>query len=439
MDRDILRTDPSEPGAVCASPIEDDGAGIRSRRASCGVVTVWSETADTDAFCEALARHAERDDFALALVWFSPTRHDGRTLAATLAREAPDLRHAGCSTSGEVTPDGLQAHGVLALLLPSAYFRVSVTVLENVHELGMETIARRALGARTRFFAADPTTPAEDVFAMCLIDSLVHAEEAVTTALDRGLDGVPLVGGSAGDDLEFHRTEQIADGCAHTHGALLVLIACRLPFRLFTDHNFVPTEQRLVVTRSDPDRRVVHEFDAEPAAEAYARAIGVDASALDARSFASRALVVRIGGEYYCRSIRQLNDDGSLTFFCAIDDGLVLTVARSEGMVAASRAAIERVESEIGPLTALFGFDCVCRRIDARHRNTIERIQTLYREKGFVGFNTYGEQYRSMHANQTLIGIAIGHPRAGGTASRDDATSADALEEDTVAGEAWVP
>lgn len=402
------RTTPAGPVGTLPRAIVDEGAGVRSRVEPCGIVVLWSETSDTATFCEALVRRARHDDFALALVWFSPTRHDARELSERLAREAPGLLHAGCSTSGEVTPDGLQEQGILAVLLPRAHFRVSVTVLEDVHELGMETIARRALGARTDFFAADPGTPEEDVFAICLIDALVHAEEAVTTALDRGLDGVPLIGGSAGDDLAFGRTEQIAGGEVHVHGALLVLIACHLPFRLFTDHNFVPTEHRLVVTESDPDRRIVHEFNAEPAAEAYARAIGLNTSALDARSFASHALVVRIGGEYYCRSIQRLNEDGSLTFFCAIDDGLVLTVARSEGMVSASRAAIERIESEIGPLVALFGFDCIYRRLDARHRNVTERVETLYREKGFVGFNTYGEQYRSMHVNQTLTGVAIG-------------------------------
>jgi len=414
-ERDAL--EPSRPARSFDRVDSDESAGVRRRVEPCGIVVLWSDSASTATFSTALARHVREEDPAFGLIWFSPTRHDAEELVERLRHEVPGFRHAGCSTCGEITPDGLQERGILALLLPRAHFRVSVTVLENVHELGMERIARRALEARTRFFAEGPGTAEERVFAMCLIDSLVHAEEAVTTALDRGLDGVPLIGGSAGDDLVFHRTEQIADGRVHVHGALLILIECDLPFRLFTDNNFVPTEHRLVVTGSDPDRRIVHEFNAEPAAEAYARASGLDANALDSRSFASHALVVRIGGEYYCRSIQRLNEDGSLTFFCAIDNGLVLTVARSEGMVRSSRAAIERIETEIGPLAALFGFDCIYRRLDARHRNVTERVETLYREKGFVGFNTYGEQFRSMHINQTFTGVAIGAADGDGSRS----------------------
>ena len=32
----------------------------------------------------------------------------------------------------------------------------------------------------------------------------------------------------------------------------------------------------------------------------------------------------------------------------------------------------------------------------------------LYRKYNLVGFHTYGEQYNSMHLNQTLTGVAIG-------------------------------
>ena len=51
-------------------------------------------------------------------------------------------------------------------------------------------------------------------------------------------------------------------------------------------------------------------------------------SNLDAFSFASHPVLVGVGGQYYARSIQQMNPDGSLSFFCAIDEGMVLTVAQ---------------------------------------------------------------------------------------------------------------
>ena len=45
--------------------------------------------------------------------------------------------------------------------------------------------------------------------------------------------------------------------------------------------------------------------------------------------FATHPLLVRLGGAEHVRSIQKANPDGSLTFYSAIDEGLVLTLARS--------------------------------------------------------------------------------------------------------------
>ncbi len=384
---------------------------VKTQRYASGVQVLWSDTADTDSLCRSVATHANTEDTALAIIWFSPTHHQAADIVDLLARLAPSLTFCGCSTSGEVTPDGMQEHGFIVTLLPSCWFEVATLVMDNVGVMGMETIARLTADARNQFLheLGNPDDK-RGLFAMNLIDGLSYSEETVTVAIDRGLEGIPLIGGSAGDDLQFKTTWQISNGRVMNKASVLTLIHCRLPCQIFTNNNFVPTEHKLVVTEADPDLRRVSEFNAEPAAIAYANAIGMSIAELDAGSFASYSVIVRFGGRYYCRSIQQLNEDQSLTFFCAIDNGLVLTVARSEGMVASSRKAIEEVEAEIGPIDLMFGFDCISRKLDARNRQTTHRISSLYREKRFIGFNAYGEQLNSLHDNQTITGIAIGVP-----------------------------
>lgn len=376
-------------------------------------MVLWSETADTDTLCQQLAAESESTEYSLAIIWYSATRHSSAELITGMSEKAPALRFSGCSTCGEVTPDGMQDHGFIAVLLPARWFDVHVTVMENVASLGMETVARRTADARNQFLAGlgDPDDKS-GMFGLNLIDGLSYSEETVTLAIDRGLNGIPLIGGSAGDDGQFKATWQVTNGQVLTGGAVLSLIRCHLPCQVFTNNNFVPTEHKLVVTEADPDFRRVSEFNAEPAAVAYAAAIGMDPKDLDAGSFASYSVIVRFGGKHYSRSIQKLNDDQSLTFFCAIDTGLVLTVARSEGMVASSRQAIEELEDDIGAIDVMFGFDCIYRKLDARHRQTTHRIAALYREKHFIGFNTYGEQFNSMHINQTFTGVAIGMPES---------------------------
>ena len=250
-----------------------------------------------------------------------------------------------------------------------------------------------------------------------------------------------VIGGSAGDDLKFETTRLISNGRVSSDSAVVVLVATEVPFHVFKTDNFVPTDEKLVVTASDPDHRIVHEFNAVNAAEEYAASVGIEHRTLTPLSFASHPVVVKVGGEYYCRSIQRMHADGSLSFFCAIDDGVVLSIAQPKSMVESTRAAFQAssrdrcraarsapatsistacrmsaafqdVEDRLGGIDMILGFDCVLRRLDARNRQVFRDISELYRTNRVVGFGTYGEQYRSMHLNQTFTGIAFGERQA---------------------------
>ena len=118
------------------------------------------------------------------------------------------------------------------------------------------------------------------------------------------------------------------DGAFQTDSAILVLISTGFPFKIFKTQHFVSLDERLVVTEADPEHRIVKEINGRPAAEEYARVIGVPPDDLCTIRFASSPVVVVIDGTDYVRSIQKANPDGSLTFFCAIEEGLVFRVAR---------------------------------------------------------------------------------------------------------------
>ncbi len=365
---------------------------------------------DADLFARAVAEEASRVGAGFALIFFSQSLMTAEDIARGLRRHAPRLDHAACSTAGEITPEGLEEGQVLAILLPAHSFTVASRMVRNLAATGMGHVIdevqalRRALKERS--------APAANTFALCFIDGMSYAEEAFTSALHWGLDDIPLIGGSAGDDLKFETTTLISNGVVAHNCAIVALIATDLPFQVFKSENFVATEEKLVVTASDPDRRIVREFNAAPAAEEFAAAIGIEAASLTPMSFASHPVVVRVGGEYYCRSIQKVNPDGSLSFFCAIDDGIVLTIAQPKGMVESTRLALKQVRERLDGIDMVLGFDCVLRRLDARNRQVFREMSDLYRANNVIGFGTYGEQYRSMHLNQTFTGIAFGLRKA---------------------------
>jgi hypothetical protein len=118
--------------------------------------------------------------------------------------------------------------------------------------------------------------------------------------------------------------------------------------------------------------------------------------------------VVKLGGDYYCRSIRNMNPDGSLSFFCAIDEGVVFTVARPQDILQSTASKLEQLDAQLSGIDLVVGFDCMLRRLDAETRQIRHQLDELYRKHSLAGFHTYGEQFNAMHLNQTLTGIAFG-------------------------------
>jgi len=393
--------------------IREDGLACSRTSYACGLSALTTDTADVDAFARAVAAEAGAVAAGFALVFFSQSLVDAAPLAAALKTHAPDLRHAGCSTAGEITPQGLEEGHMLAILLPSGAFTVASAMVAGLSSSGIDGITGEVAALRRALRARLGDDARRNVFALCFIDGLSYAEEAVTSAIHWGLDDIPLIGGSAGDDLKFETTRLICDGRAASDSAIVVLVATEIPFQVFKTDNFVPTDEKLVVTASDPDHRLVREFNAAGAAQEYAASVGIVPETLTPLSFASHPVVVRVGGEYYCRSIQKMNPDGSLSFFCAIDDGIVLSIAQPKGMVESTEAALDAVAERLGGIDMVLGFDCVLRRLDARNRQITREMSELYRSHKVIGFGTYGEQYRSMHLNQTFTGIAFGHRRGG--------------------------
>jgi hypothetical protein len=140
--------------------------------------------------------------------------------------------------------------------------------------------------------------------------------------------------------------------------------------------------------------------------------VGLEAQELSPLIFAAYPVVVKIGGEYHVRSIQKVEEDGSLRFYCGIDEGLVLTVAKGEDIAANLESNLSKLHQQVGNVDMILGFDCILRRLEAEQKQQMREVSAVLRKHKVVGFSTYGEQFRSMHVNQTFTGVAIGTPNA---------------------------
>lgn len=380
-----------------------------STRSNCGIRVAASPLAATREAVAEIGAELDGGSGLQHIVIFFGIDHDAATLVQALSVTFPGIPVSGCSTAGEIGPSGMMQGALVAIGFPRDGFRVHSELITDIDRSGVEhaTDAVRRLKARVSAKAAR-RLPASDMFALLLVDGLSNAEENIVAAIHWEIDDIELIGGSAGDGACFKRTVMIHNGAIAHRAAILMMIESDYPFRVFKTQNFEPTGIKLVVTAADTENRIVHELNAEPAAREYAAAIGLLPDDLGPFSFASYPLVVKVGGDYYCRSIRNMNPDGSLSFFCAIDEGLVFTVARPRDILSATEHTLEELDTALGGIDLVVGFDCILRRLDAETRQIRHQLSELYRKYSVAGFHTYGEQYNAMHLNQTLTGIAFG-------------------------------
>jgi hypothetical protein len=346
--------------------------------------------------------------FAVVILFVSPDANLDE-LALRLPGRFGGAVIIGCSTAGEISTDGYSEGEIVAVGLPEAHFAADVLLIPDLSVLEREALIGRLIRSRQGLARQAPEWEGE--FAFLMVDGLSVREDELATALASGLGPVPLFGGSAGDGTRFKATYVLHDGHALQNAAVLTLIRTDCRVKVFSLDHLVPTEARMVVTEADPARRIVRQINAAPAAQEYARLLGKDPAQLTTFTFAAHPVVVRIGGKHHVRAIQQVGEGGDLVFFSAIDEGVVLTLADPQDMVA-------HLEREMADLTrhgrpeAILACDCILRRMEAQEKQKTGAVSSILRANRVVGFSTYGEQLNSMHVNQTMTGVAIFPPFA---------------------------
>lgn len=337
------------------------------------------------------------------VVFFCSSDYDLAVLAAEINTQFAGIPVVGCTTAGEIGPAGYRAGSLVGASFSAASCSAVIGRIDGLASVDEAAVRDAAWTSRRQV-----RDEAGSSFALLLLDGLCGREESITHGCQSALGNIPLVGGSAGDNQHFVATAVFADGAFRENCAVLAIVTTSLPFKLFESHHFVGMAEPLVVTEADAARRIVHEINGWPAAQAYAQAIGVAVDSLGAAHFAMAPLVVRINGNDYVRSIRQINADGSLTLYCAIDRGVVLRVAKSLDLMEVRRAMFDELNQSIGVPQLVLGVDCVHCQLEAQALDEKVAIEQLYKANQVLGFSSYGEQFMGIHVNQTFTGIAIG-------------------------------
>lgn len=346
------------------------------------------------------------------VLFFCSPRYDLTVLGEALRETFPGPV-IGCTSSGQIGPAGYQPQGIVAVSAPTASMGSRTWAIRDLQSrfAGVWDGAPPELEeliSETRVHLA--RTRASRSFGFILVDGLAKVEEPLAAALYQAVGAIPIVGGSAGDDLAFAHTHVYLDGRFEENAASFTIFDTDLPIEVLKFQHFKPTSRKLVITRADLPSRTVLEINGEPAALAYAEALGLSPADLNATVYSRNPVMLRIGDDWYVRSIAMANPDLSLSFFCAIEEGLVLSIGEGVDTVATVQAAMAGTRERIGEPALLIACDCILRRLELEERGLDGNVGSMLAANRAIGFSTYGEQFNGVHINQTFTGIAIGGP-----------------------------
>ncbi|MFW7380030.1 MAG: FIST N-terminal domain-containing protein [Oligoflexus sp.] len=342
---------------------------------------------------------------------FHSTVQNAEQVAKDIQEKFPGAMVAGCTTSGEHL-NGEHLRGSLVMTgIWSQDIRWQVTVLENLDQL----TEQRAREAADQVIAGlgltrEQLSP-EQQFCITFIDGLSLKEEMTSAYLAGALDGIPLLGGSAGDDLKFEKTMVIANGRAYQKSAVLVMADSKIGFHVIKHQHFKKTPSQLVVTKVDSPQRRVYELDGMVARDAYAQALNLSPEEVTPEICFVNPLLFRVNHEFYVRSIQRIEDDGSIIFYCGVEEGMVLEVGGQEVIENALEKDLDVLKTKINGQAEFFlACNCILRALEAEKDQKHQALGKIFTGigKNVIGFDTYGEQLNGLHINQTLVGLVLG-------------------------------
>jgi hypothetical protein len=339
---------------------------------------------------------------------FCSTKQLAEGVAKALAERFPRSIVTGCTTSGEHVGDQHLRGSlvVAALFTPEIRWALDEVDLATVDEASARATADRLLHGLGK--AREDLDPRRQ-FCLTFMDGLSLKEEGASSLMAEALEGIPLLGGSAGDDLAFRETRVFTGGQAKRGVAAFLLADSKADFTVLKHQHYTTTPKSLVITRADVPNRRVYEMDGFPALEAYASALGLTQAQVTSDVTFLNPVTFVCNDEIYVRSIQKVEPDGALVFYCAIEEGMVLSVGGHEEMARALERDIGSLKKDHDDVELFIACNCILRALEAEQSAQHDVLGKIVKSmsRNVIGFDTYGEQLNGLHINQTLVGIAL--------------------------------
>jgi len=352
---------------------------------------------------------------ALVLVFTMP-HYDLSQLLSGIRSVTGSATLAGATSSGEMLRDRYMGFGagVAVMAMTAGGYRFGIASASHIH--GNLNLAGQQIARESKAKAGASPYSAMILLADCLAGDLqqlftgVYKITGPTTA---------IVGGAAGDELQFKACFVFHDDAVVEQGAVAVWIASDKPLSVTVQHGWEPVGVPMLVTRSAGTE--ILELGGRPAAEAYEEQLGVAPGQLTPANFWDTSMyhpfgILQMDGSTIIRVARTKTPTGSLLIQgCVPPAGGAVQVM--EGSADSLLAVVDDVgrEALAGNQEAgvVLAFSCAMRARIMKERTPeeAERLQAAVGESPVFGIYCCGEFARTAGNlgthNATLTVLAL--------------------------------
>ena len=356
-----------------------------------------SEVMDAAKAVKSIKEQLSGIDAHLILFFFSPTEsYQVDTVSREMALAFPGIHTVGCTSAGEMVNNKMGKDSIVAMALGRDTMKfLQIEVLENL-KADVAGSVNKAFKSFEKSLGISMHDLDPDKYAgMLLVDGLSGCEEELNDRLGDHTN-VPFVGGSSGANVMFDSIRLFLDGRAYTDAAILILMEPANGYTILKTQSMVTTDKKLMPTKVNEKNREIIEFNGKPAAEVLAGTVGLSLDELSGQNFGEYPLgLVFDEKNLFVRSPRKI-EGTSILCYCAVKEGLELTLLKPEDIVENTRADLQKY-SEI---KAIIDFNCAQRNWELERKNELQAYSEIFGNVPAIGWGTFGESYIG-HMNQT--------------------------------------
>lgn len=259
-------------------------------------------------------------------------------------------------------------------------------------------------------------TNSQNTFAYLLIDGLSASESFLMEAIYKSKKFPFLfVGGSAGSlelnsgnaGLNFKETLLYENGKILSSKAVMVFVKLKPEYRygVFKSHNYKEANASFTIAEASLEKRLVNSVFYKNKKITLVQAVAEHFKISPEKAIDKLndfTFAVKIGDEYFIRSVVAFNKDGSVPFYCDISPGEKLYLMEKIDFVQQTKSDYDRYSrGKPKPIGAIFN-DCILRRLV--NSKSLSSLKLFDETNNIAGFSTFGE-ICGVNINQTLLAL----------------------------------